>query len=80
MIFFEKIFFEKFPNFFEIFHKKSSTNSGLTAGFLVAGFYFGHFGHQEVKISKSHKPIFCLELTKEQVGYNFFFNSELFSG
>jgi hypothetical protein len=51
-----------------------STTSGFTAGFLVAGFCFGHQG---VKIPKSHKPIFCLKLTlvflKEQVGYKNFF-------
>ena len=53
----------------EGYQKIWPTTSGFTAGFLVASFYFGHFGHQGVKIPKSHKPIFCLELTKEQVGY-----------
>jgi hypothetical protein len=60
--------------------KNPSTTSGFTACLLLAGFYFGHFGHQGVKISKSHKPIFCLELTKEQIEYKKNFNSQLFSG
>ena len=41
------------------------TTSGFTAGYLVTGIYFGHFRHQGVKISKSHKQVFCSKLTKE---------------
>ena len=34
----------------------------------MTGFYFGHFRHQGVKISKCHKPIFYSKLTKEHDG------------
>jgi hypothetical protein len=43
------------------------------------GIYYGHFGHQRVTISESHKPICFLKLPMEHSGNIFFYNFQFFS-
>jgi hypothetical protein len=42
--------------------------SGFTAGYLMTGFYFGHFRHQGVKIPKCHKPILTPNKPRNMMG------------